>query len=309
MKTSKKRVMRIMNKKFFSDKENDAIPQINERIPYSVFNGVIAVCNEYTIAMSSKFPVRCTDSEMIIGFDEKAFKDLMSSLIPNFKLSGYNDINNTNEHMDSDQYALLDYIEFCMENIEDYEQKYYHQFYSHYHLNFYDNGITNKSRFCDKINLIFQRNGIAFKLSENGSIERILPMGLDHVIRNCCYTGSDVELKNLIDLAVKGIIKPKIDDRQVALEKLWDAFERIKTNNVGVDKKTSVTMLIKSASEGSTEFYNLLETESKKLSEIGNKQLRIRHHETDKIKINSVKHIDYLFYRMMSLLTLLVNYI
>jgi len=258
--------------------------------------------------MSSNFPLRCPDNGMIFDFDERAFKDVTKALIPNFNLFSKNGIKNINDYTDSDQYALLDFIEFCMKNIEDYEERGYHKFYNHYHWNFYPSGTKNKSEFCDKINLIFQRNGIAFKLSMNGSIERILPMELDRVIKNFCYTGSDIELNKLIDLARKNIIKPKIDDRQIALEKLWDAFERIKTIKPGNDKKMSVAKLINSASESSQEFYMLLDEELNKLSKIGN-QFQIRHYETDKIKINSNKHIDYLFYRMMSLLSLLLNYI
>ena len=75
-----------------------------------------------------------------------------------------------------------------------------------------------------------------------------------------------------------------------------------------MDKKTSVMALITSASEGSSDFYILLDTELKALTSIGN-SYRIRHHETDKVEIKSGSHIDYLFYRMMALISLLVKYI
>ena len=204
--------------------------------------------------------------------------------------------------------VVLDFIEYCWENIKDYEQKDYHSFFSHYHLNFNDKGMKYKNEFADKINRIFQRNGIAFKLSHSGSIERVLPVALDNIIKNYCHTGTDVELNKLIDLAIKTIIEPKLEDRQIALEKLWDSFERIKTYHAGVDKKTSVMALITAASEGSNDFYNLFDTELKALTTIGN-DYRIRHHETSKIEIKSGRHIDYLFYRMMSLISLLVKYI
>ncbi|MDI6619851.1 MAG: hypothetical protein QME45_14570 [Clostridiales bacterium] len=277
-------------------------------MPHSVFNGIISVYNEFKTAMSASFPERCPDNGMIVGFDEKVFRDSILSLIPDFKLSDHGWITTINEYTEFDQYALLDFIEFCMENIKDYEQKDYHGYFSHYHFNFDTKGTKNKTMFCDKINRIFQRNGIAFNLTENGEIRRVLPVELDRIIKKYCNKGSDIELNKLIDLAIKNIVKPKIDDRQVALEKIWDAFERIKTYHLGVDKKASVMALITSASENSTEFYNLLDTELKTLTIIGNR-FRIRHHETDKIKISSVKHIDYLFYRMMSLISMLINYL
>ena len=83
---------------------------------------------------------------------------------------------------------------------------------------------------------------------------------------------------------------------------------RIKTY-YGNNKGQSAKNLIKIASEGSEEFELLLNEEMvNSLTKIGN-DFRIRHHEKNKIKINSVKHIDYLFYRMMSLIGLLVNYL
>ena len=92
--------------------------------------------------------------------------------------------------LNSYKYSLLDFIEYCWENIKDYEQKDYHSFFSHYHLNFNDEGMKYKNEFADKINRIFQKNGIAFKLSHSGSIERVLPVALDNVVKNYCHTGN-----------------------------------------------------------------------------------------------------------------------
>lgn len=297
-----------MVNKFFSEKENGTVPQNNEDISCVVFNGIIGVFNEFKTSMSAAFSERCQDNGMTVAFNEDLFKDSMLSLIPNFKISDYGYITTINEYTDFDKYSLLDFIEYCWENIKDYEQKDYHSYFSHYHLNFNDKGMKNKNDFSDKINRIFQRNGIAFKLNNTGAIERVLPAELDTVIKKYCRSGKDVELNKLIDLAIKTIIKPKLEDRQIAVEKLWDAFERIKTYHVGMDKKTSVMTLITASSEGCNDFYSLLDSELKALTSIGN-NFRIRHHETDKIQIKSGSHIDYLFYRMMSLISLLAKYI
>jgi hypothetical protein len=89
-----------------------------------------------------------------------------------------------------------------------------------------------------------------------------------------------------------------------SLEKIWDAWERLKTLEPG-DKKTSVTLLLnKAAAEPS--FRARLETEARELTEIGNKFM-IRHTEIDKVPIELSDHVDYLFLRMFALIRLLLH--
>jgi hypothetical protein len=296
-----------MSRLFFSDKENGVKTPNTEDIPTTVFNGIISVFDEFKIAMSSKFSEKCPDNDMIIGFNEYIFKNNLLAYVPTFTLHEYGHIKSLEEGTSFNKYALLDFIEFCWENIKDYSEVGYHSYFCHSHLSFCD-GEVNKLKFKEKINRIFERNGIAFKLNDSGAIERILPAELTTIIKNYCHSGSDNDLNLLIDLAIRNITKAKIEDRQIALEKLWDAFERIKTYYVGMDKKASVVALMTTASESSGAFYNLLDKELRDLTDIGN-NFRIRHHETNKIEIKSIKHIDYLFYRMMSLISLLTLYI
>ncbi len=90
------------------------------------------------------------------------------------------------------------------------------------------------------------------------------------------------------------------NEKQIAVEKLWDAFERIKTY-LSKDKKRGSTELVNTLNDKiiSCDF----EKELKILSDIGNNNM-IRHTETDKNKINDPNYLDYLFFRMLSLLNL-----
>lgn len=110
---------------------------------------------------------------------------------------------------------------------------------------------------------------------------------------------SDLSLNELIEEAKDRFSK---NDRQVALEKIWDAFERIKTFYHEKDKKTSAEKLVRFATEGFD--FDFLNEEFKKLTEIGN-GYRIRHHEKGK-KDLSGEHINYLFFRMLSLIDLCI---
>ena len=111
----------------------------------------------------------------------------------------------------------------------------------------------------------------------------------------------DQELNILIEEAKNRFKNP--NDKKIALEKLWDAFERIKTY-FGTNKKLSSEQLVKLISTSFDE--NFIDNEFKELTSIGN-HYNIRHHEQDKIIISENKHIEYLFFRMIALLNLCVE--
>ena len=93
-----------------------------------------------------------------------------------------------------------------------------------------------------------------------------------------------------------------------AVEKLWDAFERLKTYYVQFDKKDSSNKIIADMAGDSEDYKELFKDEFMKLTKIGN-NYRIRHHETDKIEINDDRYYDYFFNRCLSLIALAVQYI
>ena len=111
----------------------------------------------------------------------------------------------------------------------------------------------------------------------------------------------DQELNILIEEAKNRFKNP--NDKKIALEKLWDAFERIKTY-FGTNKKLSSEQLVKLISTSFDE--NFIDNEFKELTSIGN-HYNIRHHEQYKIIISENKHIEYLFFRMIALLNLCVE--
>ena len=108
----------------------------------------------------------------------------------------------------------------------------------------------------------------------------------------------DEELNKLIQEAKERFFNPK--DKHIAIEKLWDAFERIKTYFDG-NKRESSQKLVDLISK---EFYEgVFNEEFAVLTKIGN-EFRIRHHESDKKEIRENKHLNYLFFRMLTLIDL-----
>ena len=108
----------------------------------------------------------------------------------------------------------------------------------------------------------------------------------------------DEHLNLLIKEAKERFFNPK--DKQIALEKLWDAFERVKTY-YNSDKRQSSLTLINNISKGFDE--ETLNKEFIELTNIGNR-FRIRHHETDKLEIEDKKHLNYLYFRMLAIIDL-----
>lgn len=92
--------------------------------------------------------------------------------------------------------------------------------------------------------------------------------------------------------------------RAEATEKLWDAWERLKSLDVQGNKRMSVARLLDQCSP-EPRFRALLEIEVKALTEIGN-TFHIRHFETDKTKLERAEQNDYLFHRMFALIHLLL---
>ena len=160
------------------------------------------------------------------------------------------------------------------------------------------------NEFVTGVNRVFEREKIAFELSDNGEIKRLgAPVVSDLIVQTVFRTGDDA-LDELLETARAKFINRDPVVRREALEKLWDAWERLKTLEPGKDKKASVTVLLDRVADGPMR--ERLETEAKELTAIGNK-FRIRHSETDRHPIEVDRHVDYLFHRMFSLVYLLLD--
>ena len=113
----------------------------------------------------------------------------------------------------------------------------------------------------------------------------------------------DHEFNKLVEQAFQYYKEARID---TATEKIWDAFERIKTFYKQYDKKGSITKLIDIVSKNNAEYREMVEEEFTSLTKLGN-DFRIRHHETNKKDICCKEHYDYLFHRCIAVLRLVTS--
>jgi hypothetical protein len=301
---------------YFSDKENGVKDRISEEITLEIWNGIVSVFEEFKSknCFSEKFSEFCHDNGRICGFNNKLFESRIKAEIPNIEIPilikqeeiGYSFDVDKEDLSDNkiDKYVTLDFAEFCYKNIKEALRDDFHDFFKHYHLNFNDSKTLQKS-FKDKINQIFERNGIVFYINEDGQINRTISKTIQPLI-NKIYNTNDARLNELVKLAQDKFVLPKVEDRIHALEKIWDAFERAKTYYIDKNKKESILELIQLVANGNTEFEKLINEECTTLTKIGN-DYQIRHFETDRIEITDNKHIDYLFYRIVSIIHLFLS--
>jgi hypothetical protein len=117
------------------------------------------------------------------------------------------------------------------------------------------------------------------------------------------FTTGDTHTDTLLEAARERFLDPQLEHRREGLNKLWDAFERVKTLEPGADKKARIATLLDRVAGQGTTLRTRLEKESRELTEIGNRY-QIRHTETDREAIVDTAVVDYLFARAFALVWL-----
>lgn len=181
------------------------------------------------------------------------------------------------------------------------------KFYNHYHL------LTMPSRkvmieFLTDINSYFSKTGLLYHLNANGEVVRVIPN--DVATPDIVNTVLSIKEEDTRSLLQEALILHRSHAQNAArdsVEKLWDAFERMKTY-YSANKKESANQIIADMAGDSEDYRKLFDEEFTKLTIIGN-DYRIRHHETNKIDITDVRYYDYFFNRCLSLIALAVQYL
>lgn len=158
---------------------------------------------------------------------------------------------------------------------------------------------TKSSQFRNEINAIFKLNNINVEL-RNGEAHSTSnkAIGLDDST-NINEAGLEELIRTAEDLYNKG-------EYSYAVEKIWDAFERIKTYYPTLDKKKSAEKIINDISYGNEYIKKIFDNEFKVLTDTGN-SYRIRHHEIYKIDISKELHYKYFYKRCLALISVILE--
>jgi hypothetical protein len=304
---------------FYSDRTGQPEPRVHEEIPARVWRGLVGLVVRRVDdgSFARAFSVYGCDrfSTAITGTDHKAFETELDTLIPELRkvrdLLPDSPIPLLNARQAPPTPVALDVVDFVGRYVAEPVKRYQHSEVQHEHLEFDQptSRIRGQRRFREEVNLIFARNGIAFTVGEDMKAARIGPLEASILLSELVLETGDGKLDEFLREAHTRFLSPHPQDRVVALERLWKAFERLKTLEIPTaDKRTSAQQLIAKAAPDNPEFQAHLEAEFGQLTDIGN-AFHIRHSEVKQLPLPTPTEtsVDYLFTRLLSLIAYLLR--
>lgn len=294
---------------YFSDRQNGPRPRIQREVSPEVWAGLVALTENLRNrgAFGLRFPERCSEGEVVCGCNETALSATVRVEIPGLvwplqtQSSAESGGWSNSQPFAPPVLQILDFVEFVWRSIGRPIQGKFHDYQNHYHLGF--DQAAGQRQFEQDVNLIFARNGLAYKLAIHGAVQRIPPTILGEVLQRPRIRSGDSILDSLMEESRFKFLDPDPLIRREAVERLWDSWERLKSLAHG-DKKTSIATLLDWCSPEPS-FRALLEKEARELNDIGNSRL-IRHFEIGQTPVIDVDHVDYLFHRLFSMIELVL---
>ena len=307
-RTTRRRIPRMSGTRvdYFSDRERETSPPTTTELTKSAWRGIaVAISNRIADgSFGAQFPERCPDGTVPIGTAIRPFWSAVSCEIPELHLPELIDGQGSILEIDRPSlFAAMDLLEFCWRAVGRPTELRYHSFFNHSHLRF--DVPAGQSEFRATINRIFSRTGMAYELTNEGVIERLIPDHISSVVHAAYHTG-DADLDSMLSRARRKFLSPNKVERHESLQILWNAWERAKTLD-GRDKRSGIrTLLDKAAGSDAPKFRAALEEEARKLTSIGN-DFQIRHSETDKERLRLSQHVDYVAGRMFTFIYLILE--
>lgn len=300
-----------MNDSYFSDRENGPRARIEQTIGPTVWAALVGAVRGLmnSGAMAFRFPERCPDGQAICGCDETALAAAVLAEMPGltWPLAVTAEVGEgfdvRYEPFAPSTLLILDFIEFVYAAVAKPIPGEHHKFFSHHHLTFDEE--AGRDEFRALANRLFSRNGLAFEMLTSGRIIRVLPPVIGEDLQRTAFNSGDRTLDLLLEECRTKFTDRNLLVRREALERLWDAWERLKSLADPADKRRSVQKIL----DAVTSEPNLrarLEAEAKELNDIGNSHL-IRHYEVQQVPVIDVDHVDYLFHRLFAMIQLMLR--
>lgn len=296
---------------YFSNRENGPRARTEQVISPTVWAGVVALVQGLINngAFGLRFPERCPDGQAVCGCDSDSLAAAVVAEIPGLVWPL-----ETTREVEEDYFSqhkpfapetllILDFIEFVHDAVAKPIPGNYHDFFSHHHLSF--DQQAGQDEFRATANRIFSRNGVAFEMLSTGRIVRVLPLVLGDELRRTVFNTGDRTLDNMLDECWAKFSDRNPLVRREALERLWDAWERLKSLADPGGKKRSITIILNAAATEPL-LRARLEAEAQELNLIGNSHL-IRHSEVSQVPVIDADHIDYLFHRLFAMIQLMLK--
>lgn len=285
--------------RYWTDQEYGARPRTLDAIDDRVWEGLWSLIRIGIEdgSFGYRFPKECDDGGAFSGCDWHAFGQVLQAEVPGIVWPVPD-----RELPPTD--VVLDVLVFCASAVGEPVKGTYHSFFKHHHLRW--DREAGLAQFRSDVNRIFARNGVAYELTAEGRARRLLPEPLAKALRSAVFKTGDDETDRLLEAARHRVASPKEDDRRDALEKLWDAFERLKTLEPGSGKRAQADTLLNRAAAPGTKFRDMLGEEAHALTGIGN-TFRIRHSEVNQERLGPPEQVDYVFGRMFAFVRMVLK--
>jgi hypothetical protein len=285
-------------KKLFTERQGAVKPRVADTLDATTRDALLTlVCARMDEEwFGLLFPKKCIDGYAYAGTDFRKLEATMAGyglLWPRVPFDPYEPLADG---------PVFDLIEFAYEHIAEALNPEYHSYGNHSHYT-YDQD-SGREKFAAEVNRILERNGMAFELVD-GEVRRLIPAPLHEELKRSIVQTGDIALDQMLANAAEKYLHRDPAVRRESIEKLWDAWERLKTIEAGKDKKVSTANILDKAAANSA-FRDLLEKEALQLTDIGNKFM-IRHSEVGKVPITEPRQVDYLFQRLHAAIWLLLS--
>ena len=198
----------------YSEQERGLKPRTSEIIDERTWGGLVVLVDKRVddASFGLGFPDQCTDGGGPYKTDKCALGVAIQAEVEiDWPLRV--------DQFPSDPLVIFDMLEYLFTKVGSPIRGSFHGYFGHYHLS-YDQE-AGQLDFVDAVNQVFARNGIAFELTNNGIVRRLLPEHLGGFIQSLVFHTGDAEAERLLDYARKTITLPDLERRRDELEKLW----------------------------------------------------------------------------------------
>jgi hypothetical protein len=239
-----------MTIEYYSDKERGPAPRSADIISPKAWGGIAAFVISLVEggAFGEEFPQTCPDGSYVTGTNVQFFDLAMQAEVPGIAWpleTSHSDVSSfAPQAVPSapDTPAILDFVQFCFAHVSKPSPIGYHDYFAHQHLSF--DRVAGQKQFRERINRILARNGVSFELQTDGRVRRLAPPVLAEAIRSPLAPTGDATLDAMLEDARQKFLSPDPQRRRESLERLWDAWERLKSLDDPTDKKRSTAKLL-----------------------------------------------------------------
>jgi hypothetical protein len=282
-----------MSAAYYSDRVRGPRARSEEEIGQTLWEAIQGLFERGvdTALFAQDFPICCEEGKGVYAGEREGLVATIRAEIPDLDY-------HFNQRELPRTLAILDFLELMYRHASKASEGRYHSFLDHRHLRFDRSAGQRELR--ETVNRLLARSGSVYELDEHGRVQRLVPSPVQDLLALELPPSRNTEFDRLLAISAHKHLDPDPAVRAEGLEKLWDAFERVKTL-LDRDKKKGANQLIAAATDGATpEEARLLRTEITTLTDIGN-AFRIRHHETSVSELTTASS-DQLFVRMYALL-------